>query len=58
MNQYYKTQLGLDTLKTRSFDLTPRQRRLLVLIGSEDFILLSEQFKQRIAPAELINQLI
>lgn len=57
MNEYYKTQLGIDTLQSRSKDLTARQRRLLVLIGTEDFTLLADQFKQRIAPPELLEQL-
>ena len=57
MNEYYKTQLGIDTLQSRSKDLTARQRRLLVLIGTEDFNLLTDQFKQRIAPPELLEQL-
>ena len=57
MNKYYKTQLGIDTLQSRSKDLTARQRRLLVLIGTEDFTLLADQFKQRIAPPELLEQL-
>lgn len=57
MNQYYKTQLGIDTLQSRSKDLNARQRRLLVLIGTEDFNLLTDQFKQRIATPELLEQL-
>ena len=57
MNEYYKTQLGIDTLQSRSKDLTARQRLLLVLIGTEDFTLLADQFKQRIAPPELLEQL-
>ena len=57
MNEYNKTQLGIDTLQSRSKDLTARQRRLLVLIGTEDFTLLADQFKQRIAPPELLEQL-
>lgn len=58
MNQYYKTQLGLDALRQRSMDLTARQRRVLLLVGTEDFIQLAEQFRQRIAPNELIQQLL
>lgn len=57
MNDYYKTQLGIETLQSRSKNLSARQRRLLVLIGTEDFSLLTDQFKQRIAPAELLEQL-
>lgn len=58
MSQYHKTQLGLESLKQRSMDLNARQRRLLLLIGTEDFNLLNEQFKNRIAPAELLQQLL
>ncbi|NNH34491.1 hypothetical protein HLH12_02710 [Acinetobacter sp. NIPH 2377] len=58
MSQYHKTQLGLESLKQRSMDLNARQRRLLLLIGTEDFNLLNEQFKHRIAPVELLEQLV
>lgn len=58
MSQYHKTQLGLESLKQRSMDLNARQRRLLLLIGTEDFNLLNEQFKRRIASAELLQQLL
>lgn len=58
MSQYHKTQLGLESLKQRSMDLNARQRRLLLLIGTEDFNLLNEQFKNRIASAELLQQLL
>ena len=58
MYQYSKTDLGIQSLKQRSMNLNARQRRLLLLIGSDDFDLLSEQFKQRLAPPELLDQLI
>ncbi|OAL78448.1 hypothetical protein AY606_08455 [Acinetobacter sp. SFB] len=58
MSQYHKTDLGIESLKQRSMDLNARQRRLLLLIGTEDFNLLSEQFKKRIAPVELLEQLL
>ena len=48
MSQYYKTDLGIESLKQRSMNLNARQRRLLLLIDTEDFDLLNEQFKQRI----------
>ena len=57
MIHYSKTQLGHDALKQRSLPLNARQRRLLVLIGTEDFESMSEIFKQRLAPPELIEQL-
>ena len=58
MFNYQKTQLGLDALQQRTRDLNARQRRLLVLIGTEDFDLLGDQLKQRLAPPELIEQLL
>ena len=58
MSQYHKTQLGLESLKQRSMDLNARQRRLLLLIETEDFNLLNKQNKNRIAPAELLQQLL
>jgi hypothetical protein len=57
MSQYYKTDLGIESLKQRSMNLNARQRRLLLLIGTEDFDQLNEQFKQRIATPELLEQL-
>lgn len=57
MIHYSKTQLGHDALKHRSMQLNARQRRLLVLIGTEDFDSMNEIFKQRLAPPELIEQL-
>lgn len=58
MSQYYKTHLGIESLKQRSMNLNARQRRLLLLIGTDDFDLLDEQFKHRIAPPEVLSQLI
>lgn len=58
MNQYHKTDLGIESLKQRSLNLNARQRRLLLLIGTDDFDLLAEQFKRRIAPPELLEQLL
>ena len=58
MNHYQKTALGLDALQQRHIPLNARQRRLLVLIGTEDFEQLADQFKQRIATPEILGQLI
>ncbi len=58
MSQYYKTDLGIESLKQRSMNLNARQRRLLLLIGTDDFDLMAEQFKHRIAPPEILSQLI
>ena len=37
MFNYQKTELGFKVLKDRSIALNARQRRLLLLIGSDDF---------------------
>lgn len=58
MSHYQKTALGIDVLQQRHIPLNARQRRLLVLIGTDDFEQLAEQFKQRIATPEIIEQLI
>ncbi len=58
MNHYQKTALGLDALQQRHIPLNARQRQLLVLIGTEDFEQLADQFKQRIATPEILGQLI
>lgn len=57
MMHFYKTQRGIEVLQDRSIPLTARQRRLLVLIGSQDFNLLNDGLKQQLAPAELLEQL-
>jgi len=58
MHTFYKTELGFRTLKHRELDLNARQRRLLLLIGTEDFNTLNSMLKQRIAEPELIQQLM
>mgnify|MGYP000694589818 CR=1 FL=1 len=58
MHTFYKTELGFRTLKHRELDLNARQRRLLLLIGTEDFNTLNCMLKQRIADPELIQQLM
>ena len=57
MQQYYKTQLGLDTLKNRTLKLNARQRRLLLLIGTEDFQRMNDLSKLALAPQEILIQL-
>lgn len=57
MNHYLKTELGIDALKHRSLDLNARQRRLLVLIGSEDFQILNPTLKEKIATPTLLSEL-
>ncbi|MFW2098334.1 hypothetical protein ACG9ZL_19325 [Acinetobacter sp. ULE_I057] len=57
MDHYFKTDLGIQALKNRSFQLTARQRQLLLLIGTDDFKILKSPLKQRLATPELIQQL-
>ena len=57
MSHYYKTAQGHTALENRQFNLNVRQRRLLLLIGTEDFNKLSDQFRQKIASPELLEQL-
>lgn len=57
MQQYYKTQLGLDTLKNRTLKLNARQRRLLLLIGTEDFQRMNDLSQRALAPQEILIQL-
>ena len=58
MSHFFKTELGQTALQERSIALTARQRRLLLLIDHEDFKELDQDYKQRIAPNELVQQLI
>ncbi|WP_353144673.1 hypothetical protein [Acinetobacter pragensis] len=58
MHTFYKTELGFRTLKLRDLQLNARQRRLLVLIGTDDFHTLNAAMKQRIAEPELLQQLM
>ncbi|OEY95730.1 hypothetical protein BJD20_14565 [Acinetobacter proteolyticus] len=58
MSHFFKTELGQTALQERNIALTARQRRLLLLIDHEDFKELDQDYKQRIAPTELVQQLI
>ena len=58
MNHFYKTELGLHTLQHRNITLNAKQRRLLILIGSDDFNAMRYDQKQRIADIELLQQLL
>ncbi len=58
MSHFFKTELGQTALQQRSIALTARQRRLLLLIDHEDFKGLDQDYKARIAPTELLQQLI
>ena len=58
MSGFYRTNLGRVALQQRNITLNAKQRRLLLLIDHEDFQSLNNEFKKRIAPPELIQQLI
>lgn len=58
MSHFFKTELGQNALQQRNIALTARQRRLLLLIDHEDFKELEPNYKERIAPSELVQQLI
>lgn len=58
MAGFYRTNLGRVALQQRNIALNAKQRRLLLLIDHEDFVNLDTEFKKRIAPPELIQQLI
>lgn len=58
MSGFYRTNLGRVALQQRNVTLNAKQRRLLLLIDHEDFANLDTEFKKRIAPPELIQQLI
>lgn len=58
MKHYQKTPFGLQALQQRDTLLNARQRRVLILIGTEDFEHLTDQFKQRLATPEILEQLI
>ena len=57
MDQYFKTDLGIQALKQRTVQLNARQRQLLLLIGTDDYEILNNGLKQRLATPELIQQL-
>ncbi|KXO81491.1 hypothetical protein AYL20_15040 [Acinetobacter venetianus] len=58
MSHFFKTELGQSALQQRNISLTARQRRLLLLIDHDDFKDLDKDYKERIAPSELVKQLI
>ncbi len=58
MSHFFKTELGQNVLQQRNIALTARQRRLLLLIDHEDFKELDPNYRERIAPSELVQQLI
>lgn len=58
MFNYQKTELGFQTLKDRQLALNARQRRLLLLIGSDDFNQMPVHYQQRIAEVPLLEQLM
>ena len=57
MRHFVKTELGLQALKQRTMNLNARQRRLLLLIGTDDFQALNPEIKLKLAQPELLQQL-
>lgn len=57
MDHYQKTTMGIQALRERNLNLSARQRRLLVLIGTDDLNALNPLLKQKIATPELLEQL-
>ncbi|NNP73047.1 hypothetical protein A7P53_10750 [Acinetobacter defluvii] len=57
MNHYIKTELGTQALQQRLFDLSPKLRRLLLLIGTPDFHKLTTQLQKNIATPEMLTDL-
>ena len=57
MDHYQKTTMGIQALRERNLNLSARQRRLLVLIGTRDFTLLNSHLKQKLDTPELLQQL-
>ena len=57
MFNFSKTPQGLQEIQNRSPHLNARQRRVLLLIDSPDFDILSAELKQRLAPENILQQL-
>lgn len=58
MNDFIKTELGIEVLQRRNIFLSAKQRRLLVLIGSKDFEIMPPLIKLKIAAQETLDQLL
>ena len=58
MSHFFKTELGQNALQQRHIALTARQRRLLLLIDHHDFQELDSDYREKIAPTELLQQLM
>ncbi len=58
MSTFYKTELGFRTIKLRDLALNAKQRRLLLLIGTDDFNAMNASMQNRFATPELIQQLL
>lgn len=54
MSTFYKTELGFRTIKLRDLALNAKQRRLLLLIGTDDFNAMNSSMQNRFATPELI----
>lgn len=58
MLRFIKTSLGTQVLQDRSIALNAKQRRLLLLIDSNDFKTMRPELSAKIATPELVQQLI
>lgn len=58
MSHFFKTELGQNALQQRHIALTARQRRLLLLIDHQDFQELDSDYREKITPTELLQQLM
>lgn len=58
MHNYIKTQFGKQVLQQRSLKLNASQRRTLLLIDSDHFHQLEATAKTRLAPPEILAQLL
>lgn len=58
MNNFKKTELGIQALQKRIVELNSRQRRLLLLVGTKDYATMNPMIKSKIAPPEMLEQLL
>ena len=58
MDNLKKTELGSEALRKRIVELNSRHRRLLLLIGTKDYATMNPLVKSKIAPPEMLEQLL
>lgn len=57
MDNLKKTELGIQALQKRIVELSSRQRRLLLLVGTKDYATMNPMIRSKIAPPEMLEQL-